>query len=128
MDSYLSNRTNKVDVIKMNVQGAEALCVKGAIKTINQYLPLIITEFWPYGIRNVGSDPIEFVCYLISIGYTGYELDVLHLGVEQKEKSELVDLVIESNENDVYYLIFQHSSSKKYFYDLDPAVNQPYIL
>ena len=82
LDSFvLKNLINEVNVIKMNIQGSEGLVIDGARKTINDYYPLIITEFWPYGMRNVGSDPVQFIHTLINIGFEGYELNVASLDI-----------------------------------------------
>lgn len=43
-------------VIKMDVQGFEGYILKGAAKTLKAK-PVIITEFWPWGLVQAGTDP-----------------------------------------------------------------------
>ncbi len=52
--------------IKIDVQGAEPFAIAGGPKTLAR-ADLVIMEFWPHGMREVGSDPeitIDFVAGL----------------------------------------------------------------
>ncbi len=46
-------------VIKMDVQGAEPLVSEGGRNTFG-HADLLMTEFWPYGIRRLGGDPVRY--------------------------------------------------------------------
>lgn len=46
----------KIDFIKMDVQGFESLVVKGGEKVIEKNKPIIFFEYWPWGNKKAGSD------------------------------------------------------------------------
>ena len=74
LDDYLAGKT--VDLIKMDVQGGENRVIKGAKKTLefNNKI-VIVTEFWPYGLENVGTLSEEFLLDLLSQGFSVRDID-----------------------------------------------------
>jgi len=58
LDSFLKE---KIDFLKIDIQGAEALMFKGAKKSIFKNKPKFILEFWPVGIKDSGEDYVEFI-------------------------------------------------------------------
>ena len=61
----------RVGLLKMDIQGAEALALKGLRDTLETRPPrLIMMEFWPHGIAGMGEDPREVVESLVRSGYT----------------------------------------------------------
>ena len=73
LDDYFKNTDCKIDVIKMDVQGSEMGVLEGMTNTINRNDNLkIITEFWPMGLRNSGSSPIDFLNKLVEYGFALY--------------------------------------------------------
>ena len=77
VDSILSDlRIPEVHLIKMDVQGFEAIALKGMERTLASATRLILmSEFWPQGIENTGEDPVAMLRFLKSLG-----LQVFHLG------------------------------------------------
>lgn len=72
LDDYLS-KDMKIDLIKMDVQGAEALILSGMEQTIKRLCPLtIFTEFWPKAITETGKSPEGFLQKLIDLGFSLY--------------------------------------------------------
>ena len=65
-------RATKIDAIKLDIQGAEALAIQGARTILERYSPILFLEFWPEGLRNLGSDPLELLHLLNSYGYVTY--------------------------------------------------------
>lgn len=59
----------RFDLIKMDAQGAEALVIEGAIELLKRDRPTLLIEFWPKGLRNMGSDPVAFLERLEGLGY-----------------------------------------------------------
>ena len=47
-------------VAKIDVQGAELMVLAGG-ETILREAELLVVEYWPYGMRRLGSDPMEFL-------------------------------------------------------------------
>jgi hypothetical protein len=60
----------RVDFVKMDVEGYEPGVLAGMGKTIARDHPIVLTEFWPYGIRDAGFDPEEFLDAWLRAGYT----------------------------------------------------------
>lgn len=54
----------KVDVIKIDVQGWEPAVIEGAKKIIKKYRPVIIMEYWPEGIERAGLDGEKMINFL----------------------------------------------------------------
>jgi FkbM family methyltransferase len=60
---------DRVDVIKMDVQGAEELVLRGASNTVTSAHPVVIFEVWPEGAMLLGLSPYGPWELLESIGY-----------------------------------------------------------
>lgn len=64
-----------VDVVKMDVQGFEGYVISGMIETLCRSKKLVLmTEFWPDGLRSSGTDPHEPLRCLTAAGLSLYEL------------------------------------------------------
>ncbi len=62
--------TLNVDVIKIDVEGAEALVFRGASQILKGR-PIIFTEFFPGGIQTVsGSDPTSYLALFVNYNYS----------------------------------------------------------
>lgn len=68
LDLFLSR--GRVDLIKVDIQGAEGLFFAGAYETLQRSPLKILMEFWPYGLRNLGTDPLELLNKLQGYGFT----------------------------------------------------------
>jgi FkbM family methyltransferase len=77
LDSFAKkNDIKKVDVIKMDIQGAEFLALQGMEKIIQSNPHLIIfTEFWPSGLKACGSNPLTFLKSLRRYGFNIFEIN-----------------------------------------------------
>ena len=65
----------KVDLIKMDVQGAEGYVLGGMKGIIEQSESLLLmSEFWPLGLRQANTDPLELLVQLEGLGLELYEL------------------------------------------------------
>jgi FkbM family methyltransferase len=65
-----------IDILKIDVQGAELAAITGAAKTIrNSPAITLLTEFWPQGIWQAsGRDPSDYIDLLIGLGLELNEL------------------------------------------------------
>lgn len=69
LDDYF-NSENKIDFIQMDVQGAEGLVFKGMRKLLNENKRInILLEFWPEGLKKIGSSPRDFLRMIKSLGF-----------------------------------------------------------
>lgn len=71
LDSYLSQRNiERVDFIKMDIEGAEASAIRGMERIVGRSGPLwMIMEFYPTGLRKFGADPLELWATLCKLGF-----------------------------------------------------------
>jgi FkbM family methyltransferase len=71
LDGFLSDKGGRVDVIKLDTQGAEGLVLAGAERALESDGLRVVMEFWPAGLRNTGTDPAAL---LRSLRERGFEL------------------------------------------------------
>jgi len=70
LDDYFKNQNDKINFIKMDIQGAEYGAVKGMCGLLNKNKNVkIISEFWPIGLKRSGVEPIEFLKLLVEHGF-----------------------------------------------------------
>lgn len=77
LDAFFARkRVARVDVIKMDTQGAEGRIVQGMRRTLarNKHLRIIM-EFWPFALRSLGTDPEQLLEWLRSKGFCIAQLD-----------------------------------------------------
>lgn len=86
------------DVIKMDVQGAEMLALSGASGVLAHRPLKIFFEFWPYGLHQLGTEPVEVLDFLIGKGFTLHPL-VPGWGVPLNSSRAAADFVRQWNEN-----------------------------
>jgi FkbM family methyltransferase len=60
----------KIDLIKIDVEGYEFNVLKGAGKTLLEYKPLLFIELDDNNLREQGETPSELIAYLQSFGYS----------------------------------------------------------
>jgi len=100
VDEFMKNRNRTVDIIKMDIQGAEMLALEGMRKTIQVSPSLILfTEFWSYGIKQSGHSPLSFLETLREIGFT-----ILRINEKKKRLDEVID----------FNMLVKNLSSKMY--------------
>ena len=58
------------DVVKIDVQGAEMLVLGGAQQVLSHRPLKIFFEFWPFGLQQLGTQPVELLELLIEKGFT----------------------------------------------------------
>lgn len=77
LDSILAKEgIDTIQLIKIDVQGAEAKVVAGAASVLSRSSDcLIMTEFWPFGLLRCGSNPRAYLGSLESLGFHLYSLE-----------------------------------------------------
>lgn len=75
LDNYFSANTTRVDLIKMDIQGAEYSAIQGmrGILLKNPNIILVI-EFWPHGLKQAGVKPELLLRELDEFGFKSYAL------------------------------------------------------
>jgi FkbM family methyltransferase len=75
LDSFFAKSIHKPTIVKSDTQGSEARILRGAANLFEEgWRPILILEFWPFGLVNSGDDPLELWKWLISLEYILYEL------------------------------------------------------
>ncbi|OHC03144.1 MAG: hypothetical protein A2Z57_13445 [Planctomycetes bacterium RIFCSPHIGHO2_12_39_6] len=78
------------DFIKIDVQGAEGLVLAGAERAVFKNPKVqILMEFWPYGLENVGTNPLLFLKKLEDAGFDLYIVE-RHKKILQKAPPEKI--------------------------------------
>ena len=76
MDDFLKDTSGRVDFVKMDIQGAEGGAMQGMSGLILKNRRLrIVTEFWPYGLRQFGTEPATYAEYFLKQGFSIHEID-----------------------------------------------------
>lgn len=108
IDDFLFESFNKIDFIKIDIQGYEMQAIKGMLKTLNSNINIkIISEFWPHGLNKSGSSVIEYFNFLDNNGFNCY---ILNKNSMQKLNIEKVQS-LENLGEDHYFNIFATRSN-----------------
>lgn len=80
LDNFLQKQaeTRRVDLIIMDVQGAEGLVMEGGRDTLRTNDLKIIMELWPRGLKNLGFDPGDALRRLEDQGFEITVIDEAH--------------------------------------------------
>ncbi len=74
-DFVANNRIDRVDFIKIDVEGNEKNVILGGAETIKKYHPVMYVELLRKHAKRFGYHPNEVVKYLKNIGYKCYSLE-----------------------------------------------------
>ena len=75
LDDFFEGQICKVDFVKMDIQGSEMAALEGMKNVLLQNQnPMILTEFWPAGLKNAGSSPDAFLTKLLEYGFVIFQV------------------------------------------------------
>lgn len=76
LDDFFKDKDYQIDLIRMDIEGAEMWAVEGMDKIISENKNLtIIAEFFPRALRTFGVSPKHYVNKLVEHGFQLYEID-----------------------------------------------------
>jgi FkbM family methyltransferase len=77
LDEYFKGLERGIDVLKMDVQGAEGLILQGMTGLFDGRTdgPTIFFELWPFGLKGMGTDAGELLKTLQSYHYAFYDMN-----------------------------------------------------
>jgi FkbM family methyltransferase len=76
LDNFFKDKGYKVDLIKMDIEGAEMFVLEGMQKVLNENKNLVIfSEFNPRLLKKLGVHPEDFLHKLAENGFRMYEID-----------------------------------------------------
>jgi FkbM family methyltransferase len=85
VDDYLKPYGPKVDFVKMDIQGYEWQALAGMQQCLNNNPELVmISEFWPYGLKQSGSSLSSYFESLQNLGF--------HIYLMEKKQLQLLEL------------------------------------
>lgn len=79
LDALLADRAVQPTLLKSDTQGSEARIIRGA-RTLfaTGWRPVLLLEFWPYGLTHSGDDPLDLWQYILTLGYNVCEVSEGH--------------------------------------------------
>ena len=102
VDNFLQSNYDdlNVNVIKMDIEGSENNALDGMTNTIHDNERLVmITEFWPLGLKNSGTEPREFLEKLYSFGFEIHHIDEYYDRSYPVTIREMLEIVQKRQEN-----------------------------
>jgi FkbM family methyltransferase len=75
LDEYFQDPKRRIDLLKMDTQGAEGRILEGTTGLLEGRTdgPTIFMEFWPHGLKGMGTDPGALLKTLQTDNYQFYE-------------------------------------------------------
>ncbi len=80
----------RIDFIKMDIEGAEVLALRGMQRMIERDKPTIIMEFWPRRFPALGTTASELIATLESLGYIFEDIDEKNAKVQPMKGCDLL--------------------------------------
>jgi FkbM family methyltransferase len=96
----------RFDLIKMDTQGAEGWIIEGAKRTMIDTNPRLIIEFWPWGLRNLGTDPLELLGRIRDMGYSIKVIDESSQSIREMTFDEIIAYCDHRDEGWGYYNLY----------------------
>lgn len=108
LDDILDNQS--VNVIKIDVEGAEGLAFRGMIETIKKNLPIIIIEYTPLSLMDISKiSGDEFLRAFEEIGYTFQDVESFKGRFVAKSITELNSLLEKKGSEHLDLIAFPNS-------------------
>jgi len=93
LDDYFNDSNNRIDFIKLDVEGAELLALKGMNNLLNRNKKIkMIIEFYPACLKRGGTDPVELLELLQTFNFRIYDVSNLKNLVNPISISNLLQL------------------------------------
>ena len=75
LDDYARSLSKqRLDFIKLDVEGAELLALKGFSQSLKKFRPLIYLEIFGAWTKNFNYEPLDIIKFLMSLGYLNFYL------------------------------------------------------
>ena len=78
-ERYYSKETinlfEKIDFIKLDIEGAELPALKGAVEIIKKFRPVLYIEVFKEWTKEFGYHPFDLYCFLRELGYKKFILE-----------------------------------------------------
>ncbi|MBF0193639.1 MAG: FkbM family methyltransferase [Magnetococcales bacterium] len=92
LDEYFSDKQVDIDLIKIDIQGAEIIALQGMHETMGKNSELkLISEFFPFAISKFGKEPKQHLDILEAAGFNFSNIDEDNSIVEAVSKERLLE-------------------------------------
>lgn len=93
LDEYFRDYGERIDFIKMDIQGAEPGAIRGMSSLLERSKnPRMVVEFWPFGLKRFGVGAEGFLRLLNGHGYSLYNADERKGRIERADIETLVSM------------------------------------
>ena len=93
--------THEVDVVKMDVEGAEGLVLRGGNRVFSgRRLRAVVTEFTPGALKHY-MDPREFLDFFLARGFSMSLIEI------ERTRATTIDALLAPGNDDLGYLLFE---------------------
>lgn len=77
MDIWLTQRPeiNRIDLIKLDIEGAELACLQGSQETLRKFKPKIIIEIQDFSAERAGYQATDIIDLLSDLGYLFHRIE-----------------------------------------------------
>lgn len=90
-DDYFKKFEQKINFIKIDVEGAETMVLKGMVNTLNKNNILkLMVEYNPDAIMNMGLEPKSYLELLVKNGFGIFDIDSKNMEIEKTDIHTLV--------------------------------------
>jgi FkbM family methyltransferase len=94
LDQYFAGWSDTIDLIKLDAEGAEELVLDGMTSIIKRSPNLVLlTEFYPQAIREMGSSPERFIRRLFGFGFDIFPFGSMGHTSQALELTEIPTLI-----------------------------------
>ncbi|MGA1875209.1 MAG: FkbM family methyltransferase [bacterium] len=98
LDDYFADFDGKINLIKMDIQGAEYHALKGMISLLSKNPQIVVeTEFWPFGLLCSGIEPKVYLELFLELGFTIYLLNEEKQMISKADHRRLLDIYTPEN-------------------------------
>jgi len=80
----------KIDIVRMDVEGAEGLVIEGASHALEDSHIKVILEFCPRQLRNLGTDPRQLLRDLRDLGFRIIVIDEFNRSIRSIEGMDII--------------------------------------
>jgi hypothetical protein len=101
LDDYFCDKAQRIDVIKLDIQGAEMAAVEGMCHLLAANTDVkLFTEFWPSGLQQFGVNPRSYLTLLRELGFVLFRIDETQDALCEAIDNDLLEAY--THENNLY--------------------------
>lgn len=83
-DDILLEDEKRIAMIKIDVEGFEVRVLRGLVKTLQKFRPVVTTELIPQWLERAGSSVAELVTLMRDLGYDGFGMTTVRRGIRRR--------------------------------------------